>query len=80
MAASLLSPVGAVYGQVARVLYERGTPYRCRLPVVCVGNFTAGGTGKTPLALYICQHLNVSGMSRSRSRVATAAASRAPIG
>jgi len=57
MAASLLSPVGAVYGQVARVLYERGTPYRCRLPVVCVGNFTAGGTGKTPLALHICQHL-----------------------
>jgi hypothetical protein len=57
MAASLLSPVGAAYGQVARVLYERGTPYRCRLPVVCVGNFTAGGTGKTPLALHICQHL-----------------------
>jgi tetraacyldisaccharide 4'-kinase len=61
MAASLLSPVSAVYGQVARVLYERGTPYRCRLPVVCVGNLTAGGTGKTPLALYICQHLKLVG-------------------
>jgi tetraacyldisaccharide 4'-kinase len=57
MAASLLSPVGAVYGSVAKVLYERGTPYRSRLPVICVGNFTAGGTGKTPLAIYICEHL-----------------------
>ena len=61
MAASLLSPVGAAYGQVARVLYERGTPYRCTLPVVCVGNLTAGGTGKTPLALYICEHLKRTG-------------------
>jgi tetraacyldisaccharide 4'-kinase len=61
MAASLLSPVGAVYGSVAKVLYERGTPYRCRLPVVCVSNFTAGGTGKTPLALYICNHLKHAG-------------------
>jgi tetraacyldisaccharide 4'-kinase len=47
MAASLLSPVGAVYGSVAKVL--------------CVGNFTAGGTGKTPLAIYICEHLKRAG-------------------
>ena len=61
MAASLLSPVGAVYGSVARMLYERSTPYRSRLPVICIGNFTAGGTGKTPLALYICNHLKQAG-------------------
>ena len=61
MAASLLSPIGAVYGSVARVLYERGTPYRSRLPVICVGNFTAGGTGKTPLAIHICEHLKRAG-------------------
>jgi tetraacyldisaccharide 4'-kinase len=61
VAASLLSPVGAVYGSVARMLYERSTPYRSRLPVICIGNFTAGGTGKTPLALYICNHLKQAG-------------------
>jgi tetraacyldisaccharide 4'-kinase len=61
LAASLLSPLGAVYGSVARMLYERRTPYRSRLPVICIGNFTAGGTGKTPLALYICNHLKQAG-------------------
>ena len=61
MAASLLSPVGTIYGSVARILYERSTPYRSRLPVVCIGNFTAGGTGKTPLAIYICNHLKQAG-------------------
>lgn len=59
--ASLLSPVGAVYGSVARMLYERSTPYRSRLPVICIGNFTAGGTGKTPLAIHICTHLKQAG-------------------
>jgi tetraacyldisaccharide 4'-kinase len=57
IAASLLGPVGAVYGLAAKARYERGTPYRSRLPVVCVGNFTAGGTGKTPLVMHICSHL-----------------------
>jgi tetraacyldisaccharide 4'-kinase len=61
LTASLLSPIGAVYGFAARARFERATPYRSRLPVVCIGNFTAGGTGKTPLAIHICDHLKRAG-------------------
>jgi tetraacyldisaccharide 4'-kinase len=49
--ARLLSPVGAVVGAIAEKRLRRSTPYRSRLPVICVGNFTVGGSGKTPLAI-----------------------------
>jgi tetraacyldisaccharide 4'-kinase len=42
---------------VASARFRAHKPYRPRLPVICIGNFTAGGTGKTPLAMHICQHL-----------------------
>ena len=48
--ARLLSPLGHVYGWVAGYRALRSGA-RVACPVVCVGNFTAGGTGKTPLAL-----------------------------
>ena len=61
IASSVLGPIGAVYGLAAKARYQRGTPYRSRLPVICIGNFTAGGTGKTPLAIHICDHLKAAG-------------------
>lgn len=48
---TVLGPIASAYGRIAEIRYRRATPYRSRLPVLCVGNFTAGGTGKTPLAL-----------------------------
>ena len=51
------SPLGRLYGWIAERRYRRSHPYRSRLPVICVGNFTAGGTGKTPLALFIARQL-----------------------
>ncbi len=31
--------------------------YYASLPVISVGNITAGGTGKTPMVRYICERL-----------------------
>lgn len=59
--ARLLQPLAALYGRAAVARYFRTTPYRSRLPVVCIGNFTAGGTGKTPLAIDLCRRLKAAG-------------------
>jgi tetraacyldisaccharide 4'-kinase len=59
--ASLLEPLAAIYGWAAAYRYARTKPYQSRLPVICVGNFTAGGTGKTPLVAHLCAYLQRSG-------------------
>ncbi len=49
-AARLLRPLGALYGRHTAARMDRsGTSAPC--PVLCVGNFTLGGAGKTPTAL-----------------------------
>ena len=62
-AAAALTPLGALYGWAARFRFTRARPYRSRLPVICVGNLTAGGTGKTPLTLYLCDRLRATGLN-----------------
>jgi tetraacyldisaccharide 4'-kinase len=49
-ASALLSPIGALYGLIAaRRLGQNG--YRAKIPVICIGNPTLGGAGKTPTAI-----------------------------
>src|SRR5262245_30794368 len=55
--ASALAPLGASYGRIAEQRFARGEPYRSRLPVICIGNFTAGGGGKTPTAITVAKLL-----------------------
>ena len=59
--ASLLAPVAAVYGRVAASRASGVAPYRSRLPVICIGNFTAGGGGKTPTAIAVAEMLKSMG-------------------
>jgi tetraacyldisaccharide 4'-kinase len=53
LAMDVLSPLGALYGASVRYKAEKATPYRVRVPVICIGNISAGGTGKTPVAIAV---------------------------
>jgi len=61
-AALALYPIGAVYGAITAYRMEQ-EGVRCGVPVICVGNFVAGGAGKTPTAIAVAQLLI--GMGRS---------------
>ncbi len=60
LAAWLLSPLGLIYGAVAGWRMRRAG-WRADIPVICVGNFTLGGTGKTPAAIAIAKLLAARG-------------------
>jgi tetraacyldisaccharide 4'-kinase len=63
----LLRPLESLYRRVvqrkrARFLAGEGAIYRSPVPVVVVGNITVGGTGKTPLILWMIEHCRCSGL------------------
>jgi tetraacyldisaccharide 4'-kinase len=57
----LLQPVSRLVAAIGERRWQQTLPYRASLPVICIGNFTVGGTGKTPLALYIADRLSARG-------------------
>lgn len=53
---AVLSPLSAAYGAIAAARMERDGA-RAPVPVICIGNFTLGGGGKTPTAIAIARML-----------------------
>jgi tetraacyldisaccharide 4'-kinase len=55
----LLWPISIVYGAGQRIdrMQKRSGAYGSALPVISVGNLTVGGSGKTPLALFLIERL-----------------------
>lgn len=58
---ALLYPVSLLYGAAAAARRVMLAPSRLGVPVVVVGNITAGGTGKTPLVLWLAEFLRSCG-------------------
>lgn len=60
-AALALAPVAWVYGAIAQRNLTSATPFVAARKVICIGNFTAGGAGKTPLTIALCKLLREQG-------------------
>jgi tetraacyldisaccharide 4'-kinase len=59
--AVLLAPLGKLYGASVAFKAAHASPSRAPMPVICVGNLTAGGSGKTPVAIAIGEMLKAQG-------------------
>ncbi len=55
LTATLLSPLGCLYALATRINLALHKPHKVNTPVLCIGNLTAGGTGKTPTAVSIAK-------------------------
>ena len=52
---TVLKPLAYIYGAISVRRFNSTTSFRSKFPVICVGNFTAGGTGKTPMSILVAE-------------------------
>jgi tetraacyldisaccharide 4'-kinase len=59
---ALLTPVSWIWAGVTARRIARTTPVDIGVPVICVGNLTVGGTGKTPIVQELLTRLTARGV------------------
>ena len=58
-----LAPIAAIYGLVSGYRMRQARGFPAAVPVLCIGNFTLGGAGKTPTALALAKAAKAMGLT-----------------
>ena len=58
----LMSPLATLYRLGGQRRIAKAKPFDSGLPVVCIGNLTLGGAGKTPVTEVVRAHFNAQGL------------------
>jgi tetraacyldisaccharide 4'-kinase len=61
--ARMLQPLGRLYAQATAWRVAHKPSIRCSVPVICIGNLNAGGTGKTPTTIALIERLVARGIT-----------------
>jgi tetraacyldisaccharide 4'-kinase len=59
---ALLKPFSWIWAAEAARRIARASPVDCDAPVICVGNLTVGGSGKTPIVMALLDRLRAKGV------------------
>ena len=59
---ALLTPLAALYSWGVTRKIRNASPARAGIPVICIGNLTSGGAGKSPVVAAIREHFTAKGL------------------